>query len=77
MPAPRRRVTHDEAPELLANWRASHRPLSDWVPRTASKAALSATVPAAIRGPRPPVSSSRPDPAEPRPSPSGSPSSAG
>jgi hypothetical protein len=30
MPAPRRRVTQDEAPELLANWRPSEQPLREW-----------------------------------------------
>ncbi|MBL8615283.1 MAG: hypothetical protein JNM72_06725 [Deltaproteobacteria bacterium] len=30
MPAPRRRITQDEAPELLAHWRASQQPLPEW-----------------------------------------------
>ena len=30
MPAPRRRITQAEAPELLANWRASEQPIPDW-----------------------------------------------
>lgn len=30
MSAPRRRITQDEAPELLADWRASQQPLRDW-----------------------------------------------
>ena len=30
MPAPRRRVTQDEAPELLAQWRASEQPFREW-----------------------------------------------
>ena len=30
MPAPRRRITQDEAPELLFHWRASEQPLREW-----------------------------------------------
>jgi hypothetical protein len=30
MPAPRRRISQEEAPEQLANWRASEQPLPEW-----------------------------------------------
>ena len=30
MHAPRRRITQDQAPELLTNWRASVQPLPEW-----------------------------------------------